>query len=34
MSKVEINDINLIGLSLKAKTINTNGQSSIDCGNL
>ena len=34
MSKVEINDINLIGLSLKAKTINTNGQSGIDCGNL
>ena len=34
MSKVEINDINLIGLSLKTKTINANGQSSIDCGNL
>ena len=34
MSKIEINDINLIGLSLKTKTINANGQSSIDCGNL
>lgn len=26
MSKVEIDDISLIGLSLKAKTTNTNGQ--------
>ena len=34
MSKIEINEINLIGLSLKTKTINANGQSSIDCGNL
>jgi len=34
MSKIEINEINLIGLSLKAKTINANGQSSIDCGDL
>ena len=34
MSKVEIKEIKLIGLSLKTKTVNTNGQSSIDCGNL
>jgi predicted transcriptional regulator YdeE len=34
MSKTEINDISLIGLSLKAKTVNANGQSGIDCGNL
>ena len=34
MSKVEINDIDLIGLSLKTKTINANGQSSFDCGKL
>jgi predicted transcriptional regulator YdeE len=34
MSKASINDICLIGLSLKTKTINDNGQSSIDCKNL
>lgn len=34
MSKVEIKEISLIGLSLKTKTTNTNGQSSIDCKNL
>jgi predicted transcriptional regulator YdeE len=34
MNKVEINDIHLIGLSLKTKTTNAGGQSSIDCGNL
>lgn len=34
MSKIEIKEIKLIGLSLKTKTINTNGQSGIDCGNL
>ncbi len=34
MSKIEIKEISLIGLSLKTKTINANGQSGIDCGNL
>jgi predicted transcriptional regulator YdeE len=34
MNKVEIDEINLIGLSLKTKTTNANGQSSIDCENL
>jgi predicted transcriptional regulator YdeE len=34
MSKMEIKEITLIGLSLKTKTTNTNGQSSIDCKNL
>jgi predicted transcriptional regulator YdeE len=34
MSKVEINEISLIGLALKGKTSNANGQSGIDCGNL
>lgn len=34
MIKVELKDITLIGLALKTKTININGQSSIDCGNL
>ena len=34
MSKVEIKEIQLVGLSLKTKTVNTNGQSGIDCGNL
>ena len=34
MGKVEIKEIKLIGLSLKTKTTNTNGQSGIDCGNL
>jgi predicted transcriptional regulator YdeE len=34
MNKVEIEEINLIGLPLKARTTNANGQSGIDCGNL
>jgi predicted transcriptional regulator YdeE len=34
MSTVKINEINLVGLSLKPKTVNANGQSAIDCGNL
>ena len=34
MSKVEMNDIYLIGLALKTKTVNSNGQSGFDCGNL
>ena len=34
MNKVEIYDIYLVGLSLKKKTLNENGQSTIDCGNL
>jgi predicted transcriptional regulator YdeE len=34
MNIVELKDIKLIGLALKIKTTNTNGQSSIDCGNL
>lgn len=31
---IEIKECKLIGLSLKTKTTNKNGQSSIDCGNL
>ena len=34
MSKVEMEEINLIGLPLNGKTANANGQSGIDCGNL
>ncbi|HTE24034.1 GyrI-like domain-containing protein [Flavitalea sp.] len=34
MSKVEIEEITLIGLPLNGKTTNANGQSGIDCGNL
>ncbi len=34
MSKTVIKEIHLIGLSLKTKTINAHGQSSIDCKNL
>ncbi|CAN5391013.1 hypothetical protein BH11BAC3_BH11BAC3_02620 [soil metagenome] len=34
MNTVEIDNIHLIGLALKTKTSNTNGQSSIDCENL
>ncbi len=34
MSKTTINEIHLIGLALKEKTINAHGQSSIDCKNL
>lgn len=32
MNKVELEEIKLIGLSLKKKTTNENGQSHIDCG--
>jgi predicted transcriptional regulator YdeE len=31
---MEINEFKLTGLTLKTKTTNENGQSSIDCGNL
>ena len=34
MSKTIIKEIHLIGLSLKTKTTNTGGQSSVDCTNL
>jgi predicted transcriptional regulator YdeE len=34
MNNIEIEEINLIGLMLKTKTINTDGQSHIDCKNL
>lgn len=34
MNKIELEEIKLIGLSLKTKTNNENGRSSIDCGNL
>jgi predicted transcriptional regulator YdeE len=34
MNKVELEEIKLIGLSLKTKTINENGQSSVDCEQL
>lgn len=34
MNKTEIEEIRLIGLSLKKKTTNEKGQSSIDCGAL
>ena len=34
MTKVELEEIKLVGLSLKTKTTNVNDQSSIDCGNL
>lgn len=34
MSKIEINGFKLIGLALKTKTTNENGQSGIDCGSL
>jgi predicted transcriptional regulator YdeE len=34
MNTVELEEIKLIGLSLKTKTTNANGQSSIDCENL
>jgi len=32
--KIELEEIKLVGISLKGKTNNINGQSSIDCGNL
>lgn len=34
MNEVQINEIALIGIGLKNKTINENGKSVIDCGNL
>ncbi len=34
MSKVTVDEIQLVGISLKTKTSNANGQSSIDCKNL
>ncbi len=34
MSEIKLKEIQLIGLSLKTKTFNANGQSAIDCGNL
>ena len=34
MHLVELEEVKLVGLALKAKTTNMNGQSSIDCGNL
>jgi predicted transcriptional regulator YdeE len=34
MNTIALKDIHLIGLSLKTKTTNTNGQSRIDCKNL
>jgi len=34
MNKMELPEIHLIGLSLKTKTINNGGKSSLDCGNL
>ena len=34
MNTIELEEIKLVGLALKAKTTNVNEQSSIDCGNL
>ena len=34
MTKVELEEIKLVGLALKTKTTNVDDQSSIDCGNL
>ena len=34
MNKFELEEIQLIGLALKTKTFNANGQSAIDCGKL
>lgn len=34
MDKIDLEEIVLMGLSLKTKTTNANGQSNIDCGNL
>jgi len=34
MNTVELEEAKLVGLALKAKTTNINGQSGIDCGNL
>ena len=34
MKNIPLEEMELIGLSLKKKTINANGQSAIDCGNL
>ena len=34
MDTVELEEVKLVGLALKAKTTNINGQSNIDCGSL
>ena len=34
MNTLELEETKLVGLALKAKTTNINGQSGIDCGNL
>ena len=34
MNNIELEEINLVGLSLGKKTTNENGQSAIDCGSL
>lgn len=34
MIKIELEEINLAGISLKTKTTNANGQANIDCGKL
>ena len=34
MDPVTIDELSLIGLALKGKTTNANGQSAIDCGNM
>ena len=34
MDTVTIDEISLIGLALKGKTTNANGQSAVDCGNM
>jgi len=34
MEKIGKEAIHLVGIALKKKTINANGQSSIDCGSL
>lgn len=34
MNKIELEEIKLIGLSLKTKTSNENGRSNVACGNL
>lgn len=34
MNKMDLEEISLIGISLRRQTTNENGQSNIDCGNL
>ena len=34
MNTLELEEVQLIGLALKTKTFNANGQSAIDCGKL